>query len=276
MSEISWIKLKTKMFDDEKIQLIEALPEADAILIIWVKLLILAGKTNSNGFILLAENIPYSTEMLSTIFRRPLQIVKFALKTLKDFGMIEILENNVISISNWEKHQNIEGLDKVREQNRLRQQKFRDQKLLKQGNNQESLTLDNVTVTQQNKNKINKNKDKEIFIEEFNMFWDLYDKKVGKPNTYKEWLKINTEEKKKIFEILPIYIKSKPDKKFRKDPERFLKYKVFNDEIIEDNNGTTNQINRGNNSGKPESIGTSGSDYDASKSKYKIITGNNS
>jgi len=134
-----------------------------------------------------------------------------------------------------------------------------------------------VSARVQDKDKEkDKEKDKDINADDFNMFWDLYDKKVGKPNTYKEWLKINTEEKKKIFEILPIYIKSKPDKKFRKDPERFLKYKVFNDEIIEDNNGTTNQINRGNNSGKPESIGTSGSDYDASKSKYKIITGNNS
>jgi len=102
MADISWIKLKTQMFDDEKIQLIEAMPEADAILVIWIKLLIQAGKTNSNGFILLSENIPLSPEMLATIFRRPLQIIKFALKTLKELGMIEITDSNVICISNWE------------------------------------------------------------------------------------------------------------------------------------------------------------------------------
>ena len=60
MSEIKWIKITTGMFQDEKIDYIESLPEADAILIIWIKLLTLAGKCNSNGFIFLTENIPYT------------------------------------------------------------------------------------------------------------------------------------------------------------------------------------------------------------------------
>ncbi|MBK7380810.1 MAG: phage replisome organizer N-terminal domain-containing protein [Ignavibacteriales bacterium] len=158
--DISWIKLKTKMFDDEKIQLIEGMPEADAILVIWIKLLILAGKANSNGYILLAENIPYSPEMLSTIFRRPLQIIKFALKILKDFGMIEVTESNVMLITNWEKHQNIEGLDRVREQNRLRQSKHRNKKPALLEENKGIVTLPSRDVTQQIKNK-NKDIDKE-------------------------------------------------------------------------------------------------------------------
>ena len=153
--DISWIKLKTKMFDDEKIQLIEAMPEADAILVIWIKLLIQAGKANQNGYIFLSEDIPYSTEMLATIFRRPLQIVKFALKTLANFGMIEVTNSNVIRIINWEKHQNIEGLDRVREQNRLRKAKHRNQNLLNSGkvgycaycNKEGVLTVDHIVPT---------------------------------------------------------------------------------------------------------------------------------
>jgi len=159
MADISWIKLKTQMFDDEKIQLIEAMPEADAILVIWIKLLIQAGKTNSNGYILLSENIPYTTEMLSTIFHRPLQIVKFALKILSDLGMIEIDISNVISITNWEKHQNVEGLDRIREQNRLRQQKYREAKRL---NSAQKQINSNVTVTQDNATDIEEDIEKEI------------------------------------------------------------------------------------------------------------------
>lgn len=151
--EISWIKLKTKMFDDEKIQLIEAMPEADAVLVIWVKLLIQAGKVNQNGYILLNENVAYSPEMLSTIFRRPLPIIRFALKTLSDLEMIEVTDNNVICITNWEKHQNIDRLDKIREQNRLRQAKHREQKRLLRAENTESVTLQSRYVTQQIKNK---------------------------------------------------------------------------------------------------------------------------
>jgi len=125
LSEVKWIKLLTEMFDDEKIKLIEAVPEADMLLVIWIKLLTLAGKKNMNGYIFLTENIPYTDEMLSTLFNRPLNTIRLALETFKKFGMINYNNEGQIKISNWEKHQNIDGLDKLREQNRLRVAKFR-------------------------------------------------------------------------------------------------------------------------------------------------------
>ena len=39
MAEIKWIKIATNIFDDEKLLLIETMPEADAIIVIWFKLL---------------------------------------------------------------------------------------------------------------------------------------------------------------------------------------------------------------------------------------------
>lgn len=111
MSEIKWIKITTGMFQDEKIDYIESLPEADAILIIWIKLLTLAGKCNSNGFIFLTENIPYTYEMLAHKFRRPINVVKLALQTFNNLEMI-VLDGDFIKIANWEKHQNIEGMEK--------------------------------------------------------------------------------------------------------------------------------------------------------------------
>jgi predicted phage replisome organizer len=140
MAYVKWIKLSTSMFEDEKIRLIEALPESDTILIIWVKLLAQAGKTNASGYIFLNEHIPFTDEMLATIFNRPITTVRLALKTFEQFGMIEINDNNFISISNWEKHQNIDGMEKIREQNRLRKQKEREKKKL--------LSDGHVTVTQ--------------------------------------------------------------------------------------------------------------------------------
>ncbi len=118
------------MFDDEKIKLIEAVPEADMILVIWIKLLTLAGKKNMNGYIFLTENIPYTDEMIATLFNRPLNTVRLALETFKKFGMIEFNGEGKIKITNWEKHQNIEGLAKIREGNKIRQQRFRGQHLL--------------------------------------------------------------------------------------------------------------------------------------------------
>ena len=125
MAEVSWIKLKVGMFDDSKIKYIEALPERDTIITIWVKLLTLAGKYNEQGYIMLSENLPYNEEMLANEFNRPLNSIRLALQTFETLGMTEIVQG-VIKISNWEKHQNIEGLDKIREQNRLRKQKQRE------------------------------------------------------------------------------------------------------------------------------------------------------
>ncbi|WP_180231024.1 phage replisome organizer N-terminal domain-containing protein [Bacillus wiedmannii] len=126
MTEVKWIKLSTSMFEDEKIRLIESMPDADTLLIIWFKLLSQAGKTNASGYIFLSENIPYTEEMLSTLFNRPLATIRLALQTFQQFGMIQVNEERMIHIANWEKHQNIDGLEKIREQNRLRKQKQRE------------------------------------------------------------------------------------------------------------------------------------------------------
>jgi len=124
MAEVKWIKIVTEFFDDEKIKLIEAIPEADMILIIWIKLLTLAGKKNVNGYIFLTENIPYTDEMLATIFKRPLNTIRLALETFKKFKMISCDENEIMYITNWGKYQNIEGLEKIRELGRARQAKY--------------------------------------------------------------------------------------------------------------------------------------------------------
>ncbi|MGE1234032.1 phage replisome organizer N-terminal domain-containing protein [Bacillus altitudinis] len=149
MAEIKFVKLSTNMFDDEKIKLIEQMPESDTLLIIWVKLLAQAGKTNASGYIYLSENVPYTEEMLSAIFNRPLGVVRMALNTFKQFGMIEINDNHYISICNWEKHQNVDAMNKIREDTRKRVAKHREK--------QKALALEtsgnvtcNVTVTQSN------------------------------------------------------------------------------------------------------------------------------
>ena len=134
-TEIKWIKIATNLFADEKILLIEQMPDADTIIVIWFKLLCMAGRENNCGVFVMGNKIPYTDEMLAAIFRRPLTTIRLALKTFVDFGMIEIIElptgDGVVTIPNWEKHQNIDGMEKIREQNRLRKQKQREkQKML--------------------------------------------------------------------------------------------------------------------------------------------------
>ena len=104
--------------------MIETLPSADSIMVIWFKLLCLAGKTNNSGVFIFNERIPYTDEMLASIFRRDINIVRMALKTFENFGMIEIVDN-VITIPNWSKHQTLDALEKQKERDRLKKQKKR-------------------------------------------------------------------------------------------------------------------------------------------------------
>ena len=126
MSEIKWIKIASYIFEDEKIRLIDAMVDGVMVIYVWIRLLVQAGKINAGGYIYLNENISYTEEMLATLFCKPLESIKFALKTLCDFQMIEIDSSNIIKILNWEKHQNIEGMERVRAQNRSRAKNHRE------------------------------------------------------------------------------------------------------------------------------------------------------
>ena len=166
--EIKWIKIATNVFSDEKILLIEQMPDADTILVIWFKLLCMAGRENNCGVFMMGNKIPYTDEMLATIFRRPLATVRLALSTFDAFGMIEIISdpmgNDVYAIPNWEKHQNIDGMDKIREQARKRVAKHREaQRLALMGKVEEkqSNVTCNVTVTQCNATEKEEEKEKE-------------------------------------------------------------------------------------------------------------------
>ena len=130
MADVKWIKITTDVFDDEKILLIESLPEADSIIVIWFKLLCLAGKQNNSGVFLMGDKIAYTDKMLATIFRRKESTVQLALQTFEQFGMIELIDG-VITIPNWGKHQSLEQLEARKKYQRDYQREYRKkQKLL--------------------------------------------------------------------------------------------------------------------------------------------------
>lgn len=152
MAEIKWIKISCDLFNDEAIRLIEQMPDGDAIIVIWLKLLITAGKINDNGFLYFRKEIPYTDEMLSTVFNRPLNTIRLALSTFERFGMIQITTERGIYITNWEKYQNIEGMERAKELAKMRKRKQRAREkalLLETKKDKDNVTLcdGHVTVT---------------------------------------------------------------------------------------------------------------------------------
>ena len=167
MAEVKWIKIATEIFDNQKIRMIESMPEGDAIIVIWFKLLSLAGKVNDGGFVYFTRDIPYTEQMLSTYFNRPLPIVQMALNTFVKFGMMQIVDD-IIYVSNWEEYQNVDGLARIREQTRKRVAKHREQKRLEKLSDECNVTC-NATVTQSNAIDIEEDKEEEKEIDKKHM-----------------------------------------------------------------------------------------------------------
>lgn len=155
MAEVKWVKLTTDMFDNRKIKHLRRLPEGNNIVLIWVMLLTMAGRCNAGGMIFLTENIPYTPKMLADELDFEEGTVSLALKALEQLDMI-VTDENFFSIKGWEEYQNIDGLDKIREQTRQRVAKHREKKLLSQCN-----VTSNATVTDGNAIEEEKERDKE-------------------------------------------------------------------------------------------------------------------
>lgn len=128
MADVKWIKINVDMFDNRKIKHIRKLPAGNEIVLIWVMLLTLAGRCNAGGMIFLTENIPYSTKMLADELDFEENTVKLALEALERLGMLSTNENGFLAVSGWEEHQNIDGMERIRESKRMAQARWRAKK----------------------------------------------------------------------------------------------------------------------------------------------------
>ena len=116
MGEGKWIKTYVNTYDDTPSKMIDARDDRDVIHYIRGRLNALAGKVNRNGELYMTETKPYTIKTLAIEFNRDFEIVKEAVKVLKSLEVIEITEDRVLKISDWEIDQNIEGLERIRKQ----------------------------------------------------------------------------------------------------------------------------------------------------------------
>ena len=156
MADVKWIKITTDMFDNRKIKHLRRLPDGNSIVLIWVMLLTMAGRCNSNGMVFLTENIPYTPKMLADELDFEENTVILALQALENLNMI-VTDSGFFTIAGWQEYQNVDGMDKIREQNRIRQANFKQRQKLLKGN-----VTDNVTITEGNATEEDIEEDKDI------------------------------------------------------------------------------------------------------------------
>lgn len=161
MADVKWIKITTDMFDNRKIRHIRKLPEGNNIVLIWVMLLALAGRCNDGGRIFLTETIPYTQKMLADELGFRTSTIKHALEALEQFEMVS-MDGDFIDIPGWQRHQNVDGMDRIREQNRIRQKRKREKEnVMSQNESRDS----NVTSRDSNATDKELDKEKEIYKE---------------------------------------------------------------------------------------------------------------
>lgn len=158
MGEVKWIKIAVNMFANRKIRMIETMDNGDALLVVWFKLLTLAGEINDGGKIYFTEEMPYTKKMLSTYLNTTEAILSQALGLFDKYGMIEIDEDGIISVSNWEKYQNVDGMERMREKRRARQAVYREKRRLEKLND----VANDVAVTSPTTSNDAIEEDKEI------------------------------------------------------------------------------------------------------------------
>lgn len=249
MADVKWIKIVTDIFDDEKIMLIESLPEADSIIVIWFKLLCLAGKQNNSGVFQINGRIPYTDEMFATIFRRKINTVRLALHTFEQYGMIEII-NNTVTIPNWGKHQTLDQIERNREYMKNYMRKRREeQRLLAEGKtncktNSKDNRKSNVNGADKNRedkkreeDTISRKRDNSVIYPGFDDFWSVYPRKVAKQNAVKAWGKTGANDSQSLTDTIIADVKRRVESEWKgKDvqyiphPATYLNQRRWEDE----------------------------------------------
>lgn len=219
---VQWIKMKVGMFDGNSFKKIKrakigGVPYRDKLTAVWFELLDLAGKCNANGYLIDNREIPYhSFEDIATMLDRDEKEIELCMGFYINEQMIEIIDD-IYCLTNFMQYQNQEALDKIREQKRLRQARWRERKALglvdkKASTNvsTNSLLSNSYSLSKSINTNINNNIEI-VSIEDINTWFDkvysIYPRKVSKiqgKNTFTKKLQ-GMEKEKAHRQALAIY-----------------------------------------------------------------------
>lgn len=89
-----YLKLKDDFFEREEIQILEAMPDGYLYCNILMKLYLRSLK--SDGRLMYRGVIPYTPEILATLTRHSVGVVKSAIETFRNLGLLEVLDNGAM------------------------------------------------------------------------------------------------------------------------------------------------------------------------------------
>lgn len=158
MYSLQWLKLELKIFSNRKIQILLREPDGDTYFRVWIQLLIIAVECNRNGKLVIGNNKPMTIENFSKIMGKSKKKIEKIIQKFLELNML-IVEDGAYKIKNWDKYQSIEPYEKYKEQNRIRQQKYREKLKSEKEESNVTIMLDNTQEENKIKNILNKEGD---------------------------------------------------------------------------------------------------------------------
>lgn len=171
---MEWVKLKTDIFENRKIRYLLSMRSGESIVLMYIRLICLAGQCGTSGELMLCDGVPYDSVMLADALGyndfddgTGEAFVQAVLNQLVKFHLINF-DGECYSIASWEEHQAVKELDRKREKNRERQKRWYDknkkkaldktlgsalEKDVSSSSNNADLTKPNADITGQSKSK---------------------------------------------------------------------------------------------------------------------------
>ena len=137
-----WLKLNQDFFKRSDIIIVEKMPNGKDYILFYLKLLL--ESVSNNGNLRFTDTIPYDENMLSAITNTDIDVVRSAMKIFTSMGMIEVLDDQTIFMTEIEKMTGSASDNS----NADRQRRFRERKKQQAlPSNNESVTKCNASVT---------------------------------------------------------------------------------------------------------------------------------
>ena len=247
-----WLKLKEDFFDEDTMGWLEEQDNGKEYCLFYLKLCLKSLK--SDGVLVRKVGdmlIPYDIAKIAEITKTQVDIANEALNLLKQIGYIQVLDSGGLFLTQIENMTGSET-DAAERQRKSRANKRIPEKSVTMS--QQSHT--DVTLESQNGHieKENRERDKELDLDkeiekdiDFNYFWSIYPRQVGREETYIEWfhlIKSSEINKLDFIQATRNYADNVRDyaQKFIKYPKNFILDKTYVNYLPENYKPRSNNV----------------------------------
>lgn len=185
-SSYYYLKIKENFFDTEDMKLLESMDNGYQYSNILMKMYLLSLK--NGGKLMYKDKIPYNSRMLSTILNHNIDILDKAINIFKELNLIEVMDTGaifMIDIQNFIGKSSDEA-DRIRAfRSRIETEKQLENKSDVQM--YDKCTTDVANIKDKDITK-DRDKDRNIYMSEFESLWEIYPNKKGKDVAIKKYL----------------------------------------------------------------------------------------